>query len=85
MKVRLQLTLYKMEVGTPAFSTVHPPRRVHRRKCRPFSKNAPVVFRTIHKLISHIDPELHEEQGDLTFSRYGITKAVGGKFDEFSN
>jgi hypothetical protein len=37
------------------------------------------------KLITPIDPELCEEQGGLTFSLYGITKAEGGKFDEFSN
>jgi len=33
-----------------------------------------------------MDPELYQQdQGGLTFTRYELTKAVGGKFGEFSN
>ena len=38
------------------------------------------VFRNI---ASRIDPEVYEQsQGGLTFTRYGLTKASGGKFGD---
>jgi hypothetical protein len=41
------------------------------------------VFRNI---ATRIDPELFEqEQGGITMSRYGVTKASGGKFGEFDS
>jgi len=51
------------------------------------SKGKPGWFpRLVRGIASRIDPELYEqEQGGLTFSRYGLTKSVGGKFGEFSN
>ena len=39
--------------------------------------------RQFRKLIARIDPEVFEQsQGGLTFTRYGLTKAAGGKFGD---
>src|SRR5579871_3583971 len=42
------------------------------------------AFKRLNPFASRIDPELHEQaQGGITMTRYGVTKAVGGKFGEF--
>jgi HK97 family phage portal protein len=48
------------------------------------SKGKPGWFpRLMRGIASRIDPELYEQpQGGLTFNRYGLTKAVGGKFGD---
>lgn len=35
------------------------------------------------KLVTRIDPELYSQGQQITMSRYGVVKAVGGKFGEF--
>jgi len=37
------------------------------------------------KLATRIDPELYEQDQQITFDRFGIRKAVGGKFGEFAD
>lgn len=48
------------------------------------SWNIRSAFKRINPFASRIDPELYEqEQGGPKMTRYGIVKAVGGKFGEF--
>src|SRR5580692_7788733 len=51
------------------------------------SKGKPGWFpRLMRGIASRIDPEVYEQaQGGLTFTRYGLTKGVGGKFSEIDS
>jgi HK97 family phage portal protein len=43
------------------------------------------AFRKLNPFASRIEPELYHQERDIKFDRFGIRKAVGGKFGEFAN
>jgi len=42
-------------------------------------------IRAFRKLISRIDPELYSQERQFGFSRFGLTKSVGGKFGDIGS
>jgi HK97 family phage portal protein len=50
------------------------------------AKNKPSwPVRQFRKIIARIDPEIFSQERDFSFTRYGITKGVGGKFGEIDS
>ena len=58
----------------------------YRRKCLPLpqrQEQAELVRRACsRKIATRIDPEVYDSRRAITFNRYGLMKAAGGKFSE---
>jgi HK97 family phage portal protein len=42
-------------------------------------------IRTFRKIIARIDPEIYSQERDFSFTRFGLTKGVGGKFSDIGS
>jgi HK97 family phage portal protein len=50
------------------------------------SNNRPSwLVRQFRKLIARIDPEIYSQERDFSFTRFGLTKGVGGKFGDIGS